>query len=191
MHRTITHRLISACVLLALAACLWGCLPIVVAPTMPAAKPTVAQPTPTTDHGVPSPTRPNEGQWAEVLRVVDGDTITVLLDGEVQRVRYIGINAPESVKPDSPVEFMGPEASDANEALVGERKVWLERDVSDTDKYGRLLRYVWIDDLMVNGELVRLGYAHAGTYPPDVKHQAWLQAMEDAARAAERGLWGD
>jgi len=191
MHTTIAHRLISAAVLLALAACLCGCLPIVVAPTMPAPKPTVAEPTPTTDYGLPAPTRPSEGEWAEVLRVVDGDTITVLLDGEVRRVRYIGINAPESVKPDSPVEFMGPEASAANEDLVGERRVWLERDVSETDKYDRLLRYVWVDDLMVNGELVRLGYAHAGTYPPDVRHQEWMQAMEAEARAAERGLWGE
>lgn len=138
-----------------------------------------------------APQRPERGEEAEVLRVVDGDTIIVLLDGQVQRVRYIGINAPESVKPDSPVEYMGPESSKANQALVGARHIWLERDISPSDKYGRLLRYVWVGDIMVNGELVRQGYAQAVTYPPDVKYQAWLHQLESDARAAERGLWAE
>ena len=154
------------------------------APTATALPPTaIANPAPLT------PQRPQTGELAEVLRVVDGDTIIVLVGRQIQRVRYIGVNAPESVKPDSPVEYMGPEASAANERLVGGKWVLLERDVSETDRYGRLLRYVWVDDTMVNAELVRQGYAHAVSYPPDVKHLAWLRSLEAQARAAGRGLW--
>ena len=126
---------------------------------------------------------------AQVTRVVDGDTIDVLIGGQVTRVRYIGINAPESVKPDHAVERMGHEASATNRALVDGKTVYLERDVSDTDSYGRLLRYVYVDDLFVNAELVRLGLAEARRYPPDLKHQSVLDDMESEARAARRGIW--
>jgi len=126
-----------------------------------------------------------------VLRVVDGDTLLVRLNGRSVRVRYIGIDAPESVRPDSPVESMGPEAAQANKELVDGRRVLLERDVSDTDRHGRLLRYVWVGDMMVNGELVRRGYAQAITYPPDVKYQSWLRQLETEAREQQRGLWAD
>ena len=128
---------------------------------------------------------------ARVTHVVDGDTIDVLVEGKTTRVRYIGINAPESVRPDYPVEYMGPEASDTNRALVGGKTVYLERDVSDTDQYGRLLRYVYVDGLFVNAELVRLGLADARRYPPDLKHQNLLDDMESEARAARRGIWSD
>ena len=117
--------------------------------------------------------------------------LTCLVDGKTTRVRYIGINAPESVRPDYPVEYMGPEASDTNRALVGGKTVYLERDVSDTDQYGRLLRYVYVDGLFVNAELVRLGLADARRYPPDLKHQNVLDDMESEARAARRGIWSE
>lgn len=127
---------------------------------------------------------------AAVRRVVDGDTIIVVIDGAEQRVRYIGVNAPESVKPDTAPEFYGPEASDYNKRLVTGKDVCLEKDVSDKDKFDRLLRYVYVDDMFVNAQLVRDGYAEAVTYKPDIKHQVALDAAEREARSAQRGLWG-
>ena len=131
------------------------------------------------------------GMPAQVVYVVDGDTFEVEIDGQEYRVRYIGIDAPETVKPDTPVEWMGPEAKAANKALVAGKIVYLEKDVSNVDKYGRLLRYVFLaDGTFVNGELVRQGYAQAITYPPDVKYQDRLRVLQREARAAGLGLWG-
>jgi endonuclease YncB( thermonuclease family) len=139
----------------------------------------------------PSPTPVPGRTAAQVVDVVDGDTIKVSIDGEVYTVRYIGMNTPETVAPGRPVEWMGPEASAANEALVGGKTVTLEKDVSETDRYGRLLRFVYLaDGTFVNAELVRLGYAQVSTFPPDVKYQDLFQQMEQEARDAERGLWG-
>ena len=118
-----------------------------------------------------------------VTKVIDGDTIEVA-GGE--RVRYIGINTPE-VYP--AVEPYGMEAWVANERLVGKKKVRLERDVTDRDRYGRLLRYVYVDDLLVNAELVRLGLAWAKAYPPDTKYQRMLEQAEQEAKAAGLGIW--
>ena len=101
--------------------------------------------------------------------MTDGDTIEVSIDGRTCRVRYIGIDTPETVHPGKGVEWMGPEATEANRRLVEAQAVLLEKDVSETDKYGRLLRHVWVGDLMVNAEPVRQGYAQVSTYPPDVK----------------------
>jgi micrococcal nuclease len=125
-----------------------------------------------------------------VVRVVDGDSIIVRLDGREHRVRYIGVNTPESVDPRREVQCYGREAAARNRALVDGKTVWLERDVSDTDQYDRLLRYVYADGLFVNAELIREGYARLVTYPPDVKHTDRLRALEREARAANRGLWG-
>lgn len=123
--------------------------------------------------------------------VVDGDTIKVDIGGEVHTLRYIGIDAPETVHPEEPVQWMGPQASEANRQLVEGQTVYLEKDVSETDQYGRLLRYVYLEDgTFVNAELVRLGYALSATYQPDVKHQDQLVASQQEAREAERGLWG-
>jgi micrococcal nuclease len=119
---------------------------------------------------------------------VDGDT--VIVDGE--RVRLIGIDAPESVKPDSPVECFGPEASAELKQLLPRRTpVLLEYDLDREDQYGRTLAYVWLTDppRLINAELVRDGYATVATYRPNVAHLEELQAAEDTARAAERGLW--
>jgi micrococcal nuclease len=129
-----------------------------------------------------------------VLRVIDGDTIEVGIDGVAHRVRYIGIDTPETVHPNRPVEWLGPEASAANAALVGGRTVILEKDVSETDRYGRLLRYVWTYDAgawtLVNLELLRRGLATVTTYPPDVKYaDALYLPAQRAAQAAGVGLW--
>jgi endonuclease YncB( thermonuclease family) len=126
---------------------------------------------------------------AQVLRVVDGDTIQVSMNGRTYTVRYTGIDTPETVHPDKPVQPFGPEASAKNKELVGSRIVRLEKDVSETDRYGRLLRYVYVDGLFVNAELVRLGYAQVATYPPDVKHADLFIRLQREAREAGRGLW--
>jgi len=118
-----------------------------------------------------------------VTRVIDGDTIEI---GTGQKVRYIGIDTPE-VYPET--EPYGIEAWEANSRLVEGKKVRLERDVSDTDKYGRLLRYVYIDDVLINAELVRLGMARAKVYPPDTLYQELLEQLEKGAREAGWGMW--
>jgi micrococcal nuclease len=138
----------------------------------------------------PVPPDPPDGLAAQVVDVVDGDTIKVSVEDKVYTVRYIGIDAPETKDPNRPVEWMGPEASAANERLVGGKTVYLEKDVSETDRYGRLLRYVYLaDGTFVNAALVRQGYAVASSYPPDVKYQDLLRQAEQEARQAERGLW--
>ena len=120
---------------------------------------------------------------AMVIQVIDGDTITI--EGGY-RVRYIGIDTPET-HPE--LEAFGMEAWQANRWLVEGKEVRLERDVSETDKYGRLLRYVYVDDIFVNAELVRQGLARAKAYPPDIKYQDYLEQMETEARLAGRGIW--
>lgn len=159
---------------------------------------TRAAPSPTSVVIAPTPSRPTGGtdmERATVRRVVDGDTIIVNIRGREERLRYIGIDTPESVQPDTPVECYGREAADANARLVAGRTVYLERDVSDRDRYGRLLRYVYVDDpasggrLFVNLELVAQGYAYAATFPPDVRHASTFREAEREARDAGRGLW--
>jgi micrococcal nuclease len=146
-----------------------------------------------TPAALPSPTAtaiPLIGEQAQVTRVVDGDTIEVLMAGTTYKVRYIGVDTPETVDPRRPVECYGREASERNRQLVEGRTVELEKDISETDTYGRLLRYVWVDGEMVNATLVREGYALASTYPPDVKHQELFASLQREAIAAGRGLWG-
>lgn len=127
--------------------------------------------------------------FAQVSRVIDGDTIEVSIGGNLYKIRYIGIDAPETVAPNTPVQQMGKEASAANKSLVEGKTVILEKDVSETDRYGRLLRYVFVGDLFVNAELVQRGFAKVSTYPPDVKYQSLFLQMQQEARAAGRGLW--
>ena len=138
-----------------------------------------------------SPTGPTES--ARVVRVVDGDTIVVDRGRGSERVRYIGMDTPETVDPRRPVQWMGPEASAANRALVAGREVVLERDVRDADQYARLLRYIWLREgsgwVLVNLVLVERGFAQVDTVPPDVKHADLLLAAQRDAREHERGLW--
>jgi len=124
-----------------------------------------------------------DGTEVRVVRVIDGDTVEV--EGG-ERVRYIGVDTPETYPQ---LEYYGPEAEAMNRELVGGRVVRLEKDVTDRDRYGRLLRYVYVDDVFVNAELVRLGCACASAYPPDVKHQQLFEQLEEEAREAHRGLW--
>jgi micrococcal nuclease len=125
-----------------------------------------------------------------VVSVVDGDTIDVQLDGRTVRVRYVGVNTPETKHPDKGVEPFGPEADAANRRLVAGKTVRLELDVQPRDRYQRLLAYVYVGDLMVNAELVRQGYAQVATFPPNVKYHDRFRALQQEAREARRGLWG-
>lgn len=159
------------------------------APTTTTAPPAATAPAPATGLAPVG-----ETEVARVVRVVDGDTLIIDRGRGNERLRYIGVDTPETVKPDTPVEFMGTQASAANAALVDGREIVLERDVSDTDRFDRLLRYAWLGDggtwTFVNLELVRQGFAQVVTYPPDVR---WTDALLDAqreARGAGRGLWG-
>lgn len=121
-----------------------------------------------------------------VVAVIDGDTIK-LENGEA--VRYIGIDTPETAHPSKPVQCFGKEASAKNKELVEGKLVKLEKDITNRDKYSRLLRYVWIGDLFVNDYLVRQGYAYAYTYPPDVKYSEQFVQAQQEAQENQRGLW--
>ena len=123
-----------------------------------------------------------------VTNVVDGDTFDI--EGGY-RVRLIGVDAPESVHPFAPVECFGPESSEKLSMLILDQVVHLEQDVSETDQYGRLLRYVYLGELFVNDYLVRQGYAVSSSYPPDVKHQSLFRESEALAREEGLGLWSD
>ena len=127
----------------------------------------------------------NDG-LVRVVHVIDGDTIE--LEGG-ERIRYIGMDTPETVDPRKPVQCFGLEASRKNKELVEGKRVRLEKDITDRDRYGRLLRYVWVGDVFVNLELVRQGFAHSYSYPPDIAHQDQFRAAEREAREANKGLW--
>jgi micrococcal nuclease len=127
---------------------------------------------------------------APVTRVVDGDTIEVELGGRQEDVRYIGVDTPETVKPDTPVQCFGPEASARNHELVEGRTVRLVFDAERRDVYGRLLAYVYVGDDFINGELVSGGYARTLEIEPNTSRAPLLARLAEAAGAAGRGLWG-
>jgi micrococcal nuclease len=157
-------------------------------PEVPASTP---PPVPQRVKEVPTQDTPSvQGERAIVQAVMDGDTIEVLLDGRTERVRYIGIDTPETVHPSKPVQCFGTEASAKNKSLVLGKEVTLVPDMTNRDKYDRLLRYVYLDGVLVNEQLVREGYAYAYTYPPDTYFDTLFKAAEREAREAERGLWG-
>jgi micrococcal nuclease len=127
---------------------------------------------------------------AEVLRVVDGDTIEVSVGGREEDVRYIGVDTPESVTPGEPVECFGPRASAFNERLVAGRTVTLRFDAERRDRYGRLLAYVYAGPRFVNAELVRRGFARTLTIAPNDSQAGLFARLETAAGRDARGLWG-
>lgn len=129
-----------------------------------------------------------------VTKVVDGDTIEVLIEGQKKTIRLIGINTPETVDPRRPVQCYGKEASDETKKLLTGKAVYLSKDVSETDKYDRLLRFVYlpIEDgqmLFVNDYLVRQGFANNYPYPPDIKYDDQFRQAEKEAREQKKGLW--
>ena len=140
-----------------------------------------------------TPPSSNSTQFYKVLRVIDGDTIEL---ENKQTVRYIGVDAPELHHPKKPVQCFASASAEFNRKLVEGKTVRLEKDVSETDRYKRLLRYIYVinqstpsAEIFVNKKLVEEGYAYAATFPPDVKYaelfrQAQAEAMDD-----QRGLW--
>ena len=134
---------------------------------------------------------------AQVVRVIDGDTIEVSIGGRDEDVRYIGMDTPETVKPDTPVQCYGPHASAENHGLVDGRTVRLVFDRERRDVYGRLLAYVYTGargdakkPRFVNATLVRDGYARTLTIPPNTAHASLLARLQARAGRAGRGLWG-
>lgn len=126
---------------------------------------------------------PNE-TTAVVTAIIDGDTIDVEINGAVYRLRYIGIDTPERG------DDFYTESTEANRQLVAGQTVTLVKDVSETDRFGRLLRYVYLTDgTFVNAELVSTGYALAATYPPDVAHAEEFAQLQNDAQANAVGLW--
>lgn len=139
---------------------------------------------------------------AVVKRAVDGDTIEVEITarvegpgageaavGESHHVRLLGIDTPESVSPREPVECFGREASAATAALLEGATVKLFKDVEERDGFDRLLRYVYLGAELANARLVANGYAHAYTYPPNVRRSGLFVQLEREARENGRGLW--
>ena len=143
------------------------------------------------DGGGEQPGAGAEASVGRVVKVVDGDTIHVQLGGTREKVRYIGIDTPETKDPRKPVQCYGQRASDFNEQLVGGELVRLVRDVQARDRYGRLLAYVYRvrDDLFVNAELARLGYAQPLTIAPDVRYAERFAALAREASQRGLGLW--
>lgn len=133
-----------------------------------------------------------QGERAQVTKVVDGDTIVV---NNTQTVRFVGMDTPETVDPRRPVGCFGKEASNETKSLLSGKTVILQKDVSDTDKYKRILRYIFLplengQILFVNDYLVREGFARVLTYPPDTKYDRQLRVAEKEAKENKRGLWG-
>jgi micrococcal nuclease len=136
------------------------------------------------------PTPGGHAVRARVVRVVDGDTIVAAVEGQDQYVRYIGVDTPETVKPDTPVQCYGPQASEENHRLVEGATVRLVFDRERRDPYGRLLAYVYRGARFVNARLVRRGYARSMTIPPNTARVRLFHRLQARAGEAGRGLWG-
>lgn len=142
-------------------------------------------------------------ETGRIVRVVDGDTAVVKIKNENQKVRFIGVDTPEYNPIRNISDPWGKEASEFTKNLLENKIVYLEKDVSETDKYNRLLRYIWleppqdlcnptyeeIENLMINGILVRDGYARAKTYKPDTKYQYELKEIEKSAKNKKLAIW--
>ncbi|MBP9751494.1 MAG: thermonuclease family protein [Candidatus Moranbacteria bacterium] len=129
-----------------------------------------------------------------IVKVTDGDTIRVLMDGQGETLRLIGINTPETVDPRRPVECFGREASERAKEILSGSRVLLESDPTqgDRDKYGRLLRYVLLPDgTNFNRKMIEEGYAYEYTYGAPYRYQAEFEEAERSAREARRGLWSE
>jgi len=141
---------------------------------------------------IPTPSATISAQLIKIVKVIDGDTVKLETG---QTVRYIGIDTPELHHPKKKLECFGKEARDKNKELVEGKLVRLEKDVSETDKYWRLLRYIFLpteasaSGIFINEYLVKEGYAYAVTFPPDVKYSDHFRNLENQARENLRGLW--
>lgn len=126
----------------------------------------------------------------EVLKVVDGDTIEINYNGNKEKVRLIGVDTPETVHPTKEVQTYGKEASSFTKSQLTGKKITLEFDVQQRDKYGRLLAYVYLDGKMFNKTLLEEGYAQIATFPPNVKYVDEFKQIQAKAKEEKKGLWG-
>ena len=147
----------------------------------------------------------SDNLFEEVLidRVVDGDTAEFVLNGEKKKLRFIGVDTPETVHPTKGEQYYGKEASNFTKKSLEGKTVYLEKDVSDVDRYGRVLRYIWLEkpndykniskdeikNKMFNAILLKEGYAVTSTFPPDVKYESIFLDISRVARENEKGLW--
>lgn len=127
---------------------------------------------------------------ALVTRVVDGDTIEARIGGEVEDVRLIGVDTPETVKPGEPVQCFGPQASDFTHSQLEGQRVRFVFGVERRDVYGRLLAYAYLDGHLFNSALLRRGLARSLTIPPNDRFAARFKRLELAGARDGRGLWG-
>lgn len=128
----------------------------------------------------------HEPQTARVISVIDGDTIKIELNNQKVNLRYIGINAPEL---DSAEREIAEQALQFNAQMVENQTVTLYTDISETDRFGRLLRYVFVDDVFVNYELIWMGYARQRDYPPDSACKDLFVTAQAEAISMRRGIW--
>ena len=138
-----------------------------------------------------------ELQEAYVTKVIDGDTIGVTIDGKYYKVRFVGINCPEYTKE---IEPYGKEATEYTNEKLYHKTIYLQKDITDTDNYDRLLRYIWLDKVdtineetiknsLFNYELVINGLAHSNYYKPNITLQNYLEEAEDYAKKNKIGMW--
>jgi len=131
-------------------------------------------------------------KYYQVVKVVDGDTIKINFDGSIESIRLIGMDTPETVDPRKPVQCFGEEASKKAKELLLNKKVRLEDDPTQYDKYGRLIKYVYLENgEMYNKKMIEDGYAHEYTYDIPYKYQSEFQEAEKYARENKLGLWSD
>lgn len=146
----------------------------------------------TAQMGGNEPLTQNKALFPLVTRVIDGDTIVVVVNGVSEKIRLIGVDTPETVDPRKQVECFGKEASALTKTLLLNTSVIIEADATqgDRDKYGRLLRYVFLKDgTLINEKIISLGYGHEYTYRTPYKYQAQFNDAERSAREAQKGLW--
>jgi len=141
------------------------------------------------DPGAAAESESEPGAPVPVVDIVDGDTIEVRIGGEIEDVRYIGIDTPESVAPGQPVECFGVEASEENESLIAGRRVRLAFDAERRDRDGRLLAYVYGGERFINAELVRGGFATTLEIAPNDSFAGLFDRLQQEAGNAGSGLW--
>ena len=143
---------------------------------------------------VPISKNPQKTDGIKIIKIIDGDTIKVENNGQIENVRFIGIDTPETNHPQKKVECFGREATDRLTQILSGQTITLEADnsQSDRDRYSRLLRYVFLSDgTNVNKLLVSEGFAHEYTYDDPYKYQVEFRQAQQSAKDKKLGLWGD
>ena len=137
---------------------------------------------------------------ALIVRAVDGDTAVVRIDGQEKRVRFLGVDTPETVHPNKPVQFYGKEASSFTKESLNGRRVWLEYDSNPQDRYGRHLAYIWLNnpktinestirENMFNARLLLGGYAKVMIIKPNRRYETEFSKFQEEARNKKLGVW--